>query len=79
MRTRVGCSWCHDWATVGAPPWPTCGGCGHRADVARMLCDCARCRPLRPIGFEGERFTFAPEPHERINGTRRTRETEKSK
>lgn len=43
MRTLVQCSWCHEMATVGAPPWPACAHCGHRADQPRMDCDCRAC------------------------------------
>lgn len=40
----VGCSWCHAVVSTDDPAWPTCPACGHRADVARMFCDCGRCR-----------------------------------
>ncbi len=34
----VRCPWCGKTARG-----PTCGGCGHRVDVARMDCRCGRC------------------------------------
>jgi hypothetical protein len=37
--TRRTCSWCH---TVTAER--ECPDCGHRSDVPRLDCDCARCR-----------------------------------
>jgi hypothetical protein len=39
-----GCSWCHSLVRTDDPLWPLCPGCLHRADVARALCDCPRCR-----------------------------------
>jgi len=37
------CSWCHELNELrGAPTY--CWNCRHRADVARMLCDCRACR-----------------------------------
>lgn len=54
MRIRRSCSWCHEensWAAEPGrltgrfrqPPPMLCRNCGHRADVARMDCDCSEC------------------------------------
>jgi hypothetical protein len=43
-RVSVSCSWCHTMNRIGQP---FCAECGHRADVARMDCDCRRCRTGR--------------------------------
>lgn len=40
----VGCSWCHALVETADRAWPTCPECGHRADRARMFCDCSTCR-----------------------------------
>lgn len=47
MTVTRTCSWCHAPAAVtpGRPAW--CDSCGHRADVARLDCDCLRCRGRR--------------------------------
>lgn len=37
------CSWCHRGNDVTAGR-TFCAECGHRADVARIFCDCDRCR-----------------------------------
>lgn len=42
--TAVGCNWCHALVDVGGPGWPNCPDCQHRADVARMHCDCSSCQ-----------------------------------
>lgn len=41
------CSWCGVFNVVawGRNNW--CGSCGHRADVPRSACDCAKCLALR--------------------------------
>jgi hypothetical protein len=39
------CSWCHE---LNAPGEQTCRKCGHRADRARMHCDCGRTGCLAP-------------------------------
>ncbi len=51
---RRSCCWCNLWQVVGRVEGlvsvirPTiCGQCGHRADVARKLCDCRKCKPVR--------------------------------
>lgn len=38
----VSCSWCHESneAEMGGV---LCSNCGHRADVARVDCDCGKC------------------------------------
>jgi len=51
--TGVTCGWCHELVNVRAGGLPTyCPRCGHRADVARIDCDCPRCvgtlRAIRP-------------------------------
>jgi hypothetical protein len=41
-RIIVSCSWCHSSARLfPGPAW--CLTCGHRADVARVDCDCPKC------------------------------------
>jgi hypothetical protein len=54
MRYYGGCAWCHETNeltperdTIHWQP-ATCHSCGHRGDVARMKCDCARCRSGGP-------------------------------
>lgn len=45
-RLRVICSWCHTENKVtadAANATTSCQFCGHRADVARLECDCQRC------------------------------------
>ncbi len=42
--TSVTCSWCH---TLTADRY--CPTCGHRADAARLDCDCASCRTGRSV------------------------------
>lgn len=43
------CSWCDELNVIplelGAPA-VYCSNCGHRADVARLYCDCSRCRKV---------------------------------
>lgn len=45
MRTTVTCSWCHAGVVLMPGGGPTyCPECHHRADVARLHCDCDQCR-----------------------------------
>jgi hypothetical protein len=44
LSTRS-CSWCHV-ANPVTERW--CARCGHAAQLARMLCDCARCSLVFP-------------------------------
>jgi hypothetical protein len=37
----VACSWCHEVVALQATRY--CPTCGHRADVARAVCDCPKC------------------------------------
>jgi hypothetical protein len=37
------CSWCHKVNAVTTGP-SFCTKCGHRVDVARLECNCARCQ-----------------------------------
>lgn len=39
---RRTCSWCHELNDVSRGP-TTCRGCGHRADLSRLECDCSQC------------------------------------
>lgn len=49
MLTSRSCSWCHTMNQTNAGPGaPTCSECGHRADLPRSACDCARCRRFEP-------------------------------
>jgi NADH pyrophosphatase NudC (nudix superfamily) len=41
-RVLVSCSWCHELVEVRARI-QYCPTCGHRADVARVDCDCPKC------------------------------------
>jgi len=43
-RIIVSCSWCH--GSVIATGRTICPECGHRADVARVDCDCDGCLAL---------------------------------
>lgn len=38
----VSCSWCHEAQDLDESRY--CGVCGHRADRARVDCDCAQCQ-----------------------------------
>lgn len=52
MINYQSCSWCHTTndITAAARLLPVfCSTCGHRADVARMQCDCGECLELRGI------------------------------
>jgi len=42
-RRGTACSWCHALNWEDGPHWPICWGCSHRADVARVDCDCKAC------------------------------------
>lgn len=53
MRTGVSCSWCHEMNWSNQDYWPICKNCGHRADVARVDCDCISC--VRAHGLPRER------------------------
>jgi len=39
------CSWCHELNELRAEK-TFCWRCGHRADAARMMCDCRQCSEL---------------------------------
>ena len=67
------CSWCHTMNVVGSivrgvvikSPTP-CRECGHRADVCRLECDCAKCRtPPKPLSPDDLAAAF-----ERLNAGR---------
>jgi hypothetical protein len=50
--TAQSCSWCHAMNVIPAGGGPVyCRGCGHRADVCRLDCDCPACRSPRR-GYE---------------------------
>lgn len=51
-RARRTCSWCHAVNVVTAGPG-LCPTCGHRADVARLDCDCGQCKAARSLGQGG--------------------------
>lgn len=43
-RVRKSCSWCDEMVTLDPTGGPVfCASCGHRGDVARIHCTCARC------------------------------------
>ncbi len=44
-RVRVSCSWCHELVVLHDCP-QYCPTCRHRADVARVDCDCPTCDPV---------------------------------
>jgi len=44
MKTWKSCAWCHRLVNVTHDPAPSCPYCGHRADLARLSCDCSRCQ-----------------------------------
>jgi len=53
-RHTFTCSWCHeDNEWTGRPLF--CWNCGHRADLARMYCNCVVCREERHRAEETER------------------------
>jgi hypothetical protein len=41
--TQRTCSWCHEVNAVTTRP-SFCTKCGHRVDVVRLECNCARCQ-----------------------------------
>jgi len=50
------CSWCDELnemrvagGDAGDPSPIFCSNCGHRADLARMQCDCSACRILHHV------------------------------
>lgn len=43
MRIIRTCSWCESANAMPPDGEAYCGSCFHRADLPRMLCDCARC------------------------------------
>ena len=65
MLTRVMCSWCHTMTSDR-----DCPECEHRAELARMDCDCPRCRRFeRPKDATGELLAVGSrveflEPHQ---------------
>ena len=54
----VECPHCNRVEIEGVDPWPYCGGCGHRADLPRLVCTCKKCLPaecvLRGTEDDGE-------------------------
>lgn len=46
-HTVVCCSWCHTGNRVQAGEKAYCWNCWHRADVARVDCDCSWCEAGR--------------------------------
>src|SRR5271166_6019181 len=44
MLVRATCAWCHGNNDISTTP-TYCAHCGLRADLARIDCDCPRCRP----------------------------------
>lgn len=48
MMVSLTCSWCHTANTSDGRP-VICRNCGHRADVARMDCDCTRCDQIERV------------------------------
>lgn len=52
--TWISCSWCHESNELTGRPL-FCWSCGHRADVARMYCNCVACRHTRQQDEERER------------------------
>lgn len=50
-RIVVACSWCHGLNSQnGLDLTPYCIFCGHRADLARVDCDCPKCKPAKAEG-----------------------------
>ena len=74
MNLSRSCSWCHEMTPVTPGVATLCRCCEHRADVARLDCDCARCRRFeapqdahrRPLTV-GDRVEFV-EPHDGFAG-----------
>lgn len=52
MTVCTTCSWCHEMNDVTPPPPVFCGNCGHRADRARLDCDCDACRRCAALAAE---------------------------
>lgn len=55
------CSWCHLENKIEGPR-VHCPNCGHRADVARVACDCERC--LKRTYVSGEYPDGIHSPHQ---------------
>lgn len=51
MTFRQSCSWCHHVNVIRQSP-TFCADCGHRADVARLSCDCPKCAMGRGGPFD---------------------------
>lgn len=51
MRYRRSCSWCDQLNEISQSASVWCSRCGHRADLARMRCNCPACR----VGEEAAR------------------------
>lgn len=53
VKASLSCSWCHEMndispnITHGVAIY--CRNCGHRADVARVDCDCRNCKATRRL------------------------------
>lgn len=57
MSVAASCSWCHTNNTLVPGCRNLCRHCGHRADLARMMCDCPQCvglfsPPVPPVTVE---------------------------
>lgn len=46
MSLSASCSWCHTTNTLVPGVRNLCRRCGHRADLARIDCDCPKCAGL---------------------------------
>jgi hypothetical protein len=55
VTIRASCPWCHQLNVIAAPR-VHCPNCGHRADKARLYCDCDRCLLLRLRRKQGPRM-----------------------
>lgn len=70
MTIHVTCSWCHRAIRLIPGTATYCMGCGHRADVPRLMCDCPSCRRLAaaPEPPPLERVAWWEQPDENENG-----------
>ena len=57
MLNQQSCSWSHELNSVIAL---ACPACGHCADLARLACDCRRCRPLGELPLRLGRLLATP-------------------
>jgi DNA-directed RNA polymerase subunit RPC12/RpoP len=54
MRYRRACSWCDQLNEISQAHSVWCSRCGHRADLARLRCNCPACRGEESLERESQ-------------------------